>query len=64
MSGQIERQEQWFDPNAGPMAWFTKKTSFRNQSEYRFAVTTPGTPVPPKHYLAVSPELSGLTSAL
>ena len=64
VSGQIERQEQWFDPNAGPMSWFTKKTSFRDQSEYRFAVTTPGTPVQPKHYLAVSPELSALTSAL
>ena len=64
VSGQIERQEQWFDPNAGPMAWFTKKTSFRNQSEYRFAVTTPGTPVQPKHYVAVSAELSAPTSAL
>ena len=64
VSGRVDRQEQWFDPNAGPMAWFTKKTSFRNQSEYRFAVTTPGTPVQPKHYVAVSPELSALTSAL
>ena len=64
VSGRVDRQEQWFDPNAGPMAWFTKKTSFRNQSEYRFAVTTPGTPVQTKHYVAVSPELSGLTSAL
>ena len=64
VSGCVDRQEQWFDPNAGPMAWFTKKASFRNQSEYRFAVTTPGTPVQPKHYVAVSPELRALTSAL
>ncbi len=64
VSGRLDRQEQWFHPNAGPMAWFTKKNSFRNQSEYRFAVTTPGTPVQPKHYVAVSPELSALTSAL
>ena len=63
VSGSVDRQEQWFDPNAGP--WHgSKKTSFRNQSEYRFAVTTPGTPVQPKHYVAVSPELSALTSAL
>lgn len=64
MSGRVDKQEQWFDPNAGPMAWFTKKTSFRNQSEYRFAVTTLGTPVQPKHYVAVSPELRALTSVL
>ena len=58
VSGRVDRQEQWFDPNAGPMAWFTKKASFGNQSEYRFAVTTPGTPVQPKHYVAVLPEVS------
>ena len=64
VSGRVDRQEQWFDPNAGPMAWFTKKTSFRSQSEYRFAVTTPGTPLQPRHYVAVSPELRALTQAL
>ena len=65
VSGRVDRQEQLFDPNAGPMAWFTKKASFRNQSEYRFAVRTPGTPVQPKHYVAVSPpELRALTSTL
>ena len=25
VSGRVDRQEQWFDPNAGPMAWFSKK---------------------------------------
>ena len=61
-SGRIETQEQWFDPNAGPKAWFTKKTAFKMQSEYRFAVTTLGSPVESEHYIAVSPELRALTA--
>ena len=61
MSGRVDNQEQWFDPNAGPVAWFTKKTSFANQNEYRFAVSTLGAPVSPRHYIAVSPELRALT---
>lgn len=63
-SGIVLNKEGWFDPNAGPLAWFTKKTSFRHQSEYRFAVTTPGSPTRQKHYIPVSPELRSLTSAL
>ena len=59
----MDKQEQWFDPSAGPLAWFTKKTSFANQSEYRFAVSTPGAPVNQTHYIAVSPELRALTCA-
>ena len=64
VSGRVDRQEHWFDPTAGPRAWFTKKASFKNQSEYRFAVTTIGVPVRPKHYIAVSPEIRELTLAL
>ena len=64
VSGRLDKQAQWFDPNAGSMAWFTKNTSFANQSEYRFAVATPGTPVRPRHYVAVSPELRELTCAV
>ena len=64
VSGRVDRQEDWLDPHAGPRAWFTKKTSFKDQNEYRFAVTTPGVPVRPKHYVAVSPELRELTFAL
>ena len=64
MSGRVDKQEQWFDPNAGPLAWFTKKTSFANQNEYRFAVSTPGAPVSQKHYIAGSPELRALTCAV
>ena len=64
VSGTVRSKEGWFDPNAGPLAWFTKKTSFRDQSEYRFAVTTLGSPKSQKHYIAVSSELRSLTSAL
>ena len=64
VSGRVDRQEHWFDPNAGPRAWFTKKTCFWTQNEYRFAVSTLGDPVAPKHYVAVSPELRKLTFAL
>ena len=63
-SGRISTQEEWFDPAAGPKAWFTKKTPFKNQSEYRFAVSTLGDPVKTKHYITVSPELSEITFPL
>ena len=63
-SGQINTQEQFFDPTAGPKAWFTKRTSNKAQSEYRFAISTLGDAVRQKHYIAVSPELRDLTSVL
>ena len=63
-TGRIATQEAWFDPCAGPKAWFTKKMFFETQSEYRFAVSTLGDPVEPRHYIPVSPELRELTSAL
>ena len=63
-SGRIDKQEQWFDPFAGPKAWFTKRKSFEIQSEYRFAVTTLGDPVHPRHYIFVSEELRALTCPL
>ena len=63
-SGCIATQEDWFDPHAGPRAWFTKKMCFTSQCEYRFAVSTLGDPVKPRHYIDVSPELRELTSAL
>ena len=64
VSGRVDNQEQWFDPHAGPLAWFTKKTSFANQNEYRFAVSTLGAPVAKKLHIAVSPELQSLTRAV
>lgn len=63
VSGQIDTQDQFFNPNAGPRAWFTKKVGFEMQREYRFAVTTIGNPVRPEHFIAVSPELRALTSS-
>ena len=63
-SGRVDTQHHWFDPNAGPKAWFTKKTSLYAQSEFRFAINTVGNPVQPTHYLSVSPELRALTSVL
>lgn len=63
-SGRVDTQEHWFDPGAAPRAWFTKRRSFEPQNEYRFAVSTLGNPVDPKHYVAVSPELRGLLSPL
>ena len=63
-SGRVDTQHHWFDPNAGPMAWFTKKTSLYAQSEFRFAINTLGNPVQPTHYISVSPELRAFTSVL
>ena len=63
-SGCIATQEDWVDPFAGPRARFTKKMCFASQCEYRFAVSTLGDPVEPRHYIDVSPELRELTSAL
>lgn len=63
-SGRVDSQEHWYDPHAGPSAWFTKRRSFEAQREYRFAVSTLGEPAAPKHYIAVSPELRGLVSAV
>ena len=42
-SGRVTTQEEWSDPFAGPMAWFTKEPDLQDQSEYRFAVSTLGT---------------------
>ena len=63
-SGRVATQEDWPDPSAGPKAWFTKKSCFETQSEYRFAVATLGDPVEARHYIEVSSELRKLTSAL
>ncbi len=65
-SGRITTQEDLANTiNDSPKAWFTKKTCFEIESEYRFAVSTAaGTPVEPRHYIAVSRELRELTSDL
>ncbi|WP_420447522.1 hypothetical protein [Candidatus Palauibacter sp.] len=63
-SGYIASQDDWLDLHGGPRAWFTKRTSLASQSEYRFAVSTLGDPVEPRHHIDVSAELRALTSAL
>ena len=64
VSGRVDQQDQCFDPNAGPRACFTKKLSFADQNEYRFAVSTHGTPMSQTHHMAVSPNLHALTCAV
>ena len=63
-SGDIDAQEELFDPGGGPRAWFTKKTAFEIQNEYRFAVSTSGKPVQPTRRIIVSEELRATTAAL
>ena len=63
-SGRIATQEDFSDSNGGLKACFTKKTCFKFQSEYRFAVSTLGEPVKRKHWIRVSPELRELCHEL
>ena len=63
-SGRVTTQEEWSDPFAGPMAWFTKEPDLQDQSEYRFAVSTLGRPVEECLLVGISPELRALTAAL
>ena len=63
-SGRIASQEDFSDSRGGLRACFTKKTSFKFQSEYRFAISTLGAPVEPTHYITVSPELRELCHEL
>ncbi len=62
--GKITRQEEWFDPFAGPTAWFTKKPELEVQGEYRFAVRALGDPIQQRLRIRISPELRDLTVAL
>ena len=63
-SGEVRTQADWTDQHGSPKALFTKKTSFKPQREYRFAVSTPLRPT--KHLLrtGLSTELRRLTSPL
>ena len=63
-SGDIDAHEKFFDPGSGPRAWFTKKTAFEIQNEYRFAVSTPGKPDQPTRRIIVSEELRATTAIL
>ena len=62
--GNIDAQEELFDPGGGPRTWFTKKTALEIQNEYRFAVSTPGKPLQPTRCIVVSEELRATTAVL
>ena len=62
-SGVIETQDDWVDIHGAPRAWFTKRTEFAYQSEYRFAISTPGNPTVDVFKMEVSDDLRQLTLA-
>ena len=63
-SGEVHTQADWIDPHGSPKALFTKKTSFKPQREYRFAVETPLRPTVHLLRMGISTELRRLTSPL
>ena len=64
VSGYVNKQQHFYDFNSGPKSWFTKKSAFAYQNEYRFAVSTQGIPVRSKYYIPVSPELRACMGAV
>ena len=63
-SGVVETQKDFFDPYGVQRAWFTKRTKPSDQKEYRFAVSTLGTPTNMIFHLAVSNEIRKLTAEI
>ena len=63
-SGAVETQKDFFDPYGAQRAWFTKRTWFSDQKEYRFAASTLGTPTNMIFRLAVSDEIRKLTAEI
>ena len=61
-SGVIATNDDWTDIHGAVRAYFTKRTEFSDQSEYRFAVSTPGTPRDEIFELDISEDLRQLTS--
>ena len=60
-SGVVATDEDMVDIHGSVRAWFTKRTEFADQSEYRFVFTTLGTPRNKIHKILVSEELRKLT---
>ena len=60
-SGVLKSLEDFSDLSGVPLTWFTKKSKFAGQREYRFAVSTLGSPRKDKFYLDMSEELRKLT---
>ena len=63
-SGVVKTQKDFFDLHGAQRAWFTKRTKFSDQKEYRFAVSTLGTPANMIFRLAVSDEIRKLTAEI
>ena len=61
-SGVLETLEDVVDPYGAPRAWFTKGTKFSDQREYRFALSTPGTPRKSELQITVSDEIRRLVA--
>ncbi len=63
-SGVIATNDDWVDIHGAARVWFTKRTKFANQSEYRFALSTLGTPNNKVLWLDISENLRELTLVL
>ena len=63
-SGVISTDDDLADIHGAVRAYFTKRTEFEDQSEYRFAVSTPGTPCDEIFELDISEDLRQLTSPM
>ena len=61
-SGVVESMEDFADFSMVPRGWFTKKTRFSGEREYRFAVSTLGMPQTETFKLPISDELRMLTA--
>ena len=60
----IATNDDLVDIHVSERACFTKRTEFEDQSEYRFAISTPETPEDKFLWLDVSEELQQLTSPM
>ena len=58
----MESMEDFVDFSMVPRGWFTKKTRFADEREYRFAVSTLGRPRTDTFILPISDELRMLTA--
>ena len=63
-SSVIATDDDWVDIHGAARAWFTKRTEFADQSEYRFALSPLGTPEDKELWLDVSEDLRKLTSPM
>lgn len=63
-AGIIATNDDLVDIHVPERACFTKRTEFEDQSEYRFAISTPETPEDKELWLDVSEDLRELTSPM